>query len=66
MAKDKFQWIPPGTIIDVVATKENENPVVKEMTYQEWLNFKAPNTDWKYTAYQKGAHSYSYIIKKQK
>lgn len=66
MAKtNKFQWIPPGTIIDVVATKPNEEPIIKEMTYEEWLEFNPPRTGWRYTAFQKGAHSYSYTIKKQ-
>lgn len=62
---DKYQHIPPGTLIDVVATKQDEEPIIKEMTYHEWVNFKAPRNGWKYTAYQKGAHSYSYIHKKQ-
>lgn len=57
--KAKELIIPEFTELDIVATKAGHEPVVKEMTYGQWIRFVKPNNGWTYTAYQKGFHSYS-------
>lgn len=59
MAKFKKHFaLDPKMKLDIVATREGHKPIVKEMTYSEWLDFK-PKNGWNYTAYQKNFHSFS-------
>lgn len=53
------------TMLDIVAHKEGKDPIIKEMTYGQWMKFKVPNNGWHYTAYQKGFHQFSYETKKE-
>ena len=50
--------LPLDTIIEVVATKEGETPIVKEMTYSDALKLKR-SRQWSYSNYQKGFYQNS-------
>ncbi len=60
MAKSskKVFELPLDTIIEVVATKKGEAPIVKEMTYGDALKLKR-NRQWSYSNYQKGFYQNS-------
>lgn len=64
MAKRKTsKWaLDPDTLLDIVAVREGYDPIVKEMTYKQWLEF-VQKPGWNYTAYQKGFESFSYQFK---
>lgn len=64
MAKTKkTKWaLDPDTLLDIVATREGYDPIVKEMTYKQWMEFTLKR-GWNYTAYQKGFQSFSYQFK---
>ena len=58
MARKKYYALDPDMLLDIVATRRGFDPIVKEMTYKEWLEF-VPKRGWNYTAYQKNFHSFS-------
>ena len=51
------------TIIEVVATKKGETPIIKEMTYGEALKIKK-NRGWSCSNYQKGFYQNKNAIRK--
>lgn len=55
--------LPLETIIEVVATKEGETPIVKEMTFGEALKMKK-GRGWNYSNYQKGFYQNKNAIRK--